>query len=98
VYPRTGLDDVEKRKFLTLPGLEIRPLGRPVRNPSLNRLSYPNSSHKLSLIENCKFLNYRRNGERTGKTGTKKEKRKVEDKDTEKEEDREMARKWRKVY
>jgi hypothetical protein len=27
--PRTGLDDVEKRKFLTLPGLELRPLGRP---------------------------------------------------------------------
>jgi hypothetical protein len=31
VGPRTGLDDVEKRKFLTLPGLELRPLGRPVR-------------------------------------------------------------------
>jgi hypothetical protein len=26
---RAGLDDVEKRKFLTLPGLELRPLGRP---------------------------------------------------------------------
>jgi hypothetical protein len=26
---RSGLDDVEKRKFLTLPGLELRPLGRP---------------------------------------------------------------------
>jgi hypothetical protein len=23
-----GLDDLEKRKFLTLPGLELRPLGR----------------------------------------------------------------------
>jgi hypothetical protein len=31
VGPRAGLDDVEKRKFLTLPGLELRPLGRPVR-------------------------------------------------------------------
>jgi hypothetical protein len=29
VDPRTGLDVVEKRKFLTLPGLELRPLGRP---------------------------------------------------------------------
>jgi hypothetical protein len=29
VDPRAGLDDVEKRKFLTLPGLEFRPLGRP---------------------------------------------------------------------
>jgi hypothetical protein len=27
--PRAGLDDVEKRKFLTLPGLELGPLGRP---------------------------------------------------------------------
>jgi hypothetical protein len=30
VDPRAGLDDVEKRKLLTLPGLELRPLGRPV--------------------------------------------------------------------
>jgi hypothetical protein len=29
VDPRASLDDVEKRKFLTLPGLELRPLGRP---------------------------------------------------------------------
>jgi hypothetical protein len=27
-----GVDDVEKRKFLTLPGLEIRTLGRPARS------------------------------------------------------------------
>jgi hypothetical protein len=27
MVPRTCLDDVEKRKFLTLPGLELRPLG-----------------------------------------------------------------------
>jgi hypothetical protein len=26
-----GLDDLEKRKFLTLLGLEFRPLGRPAR-------------------------------------------------------------------
>jgi hypothetical protein len=32
VSPRTGLDDVEKRKFLTQPGLELRPLGRPTRS------------------------------------------------------------------
>jgi hypothetical protein len=30
--PRAGLDDVEKRKFLTLPELELRPLGRPARS------------------------------------------------------------------
>jgi hypothetical protein len=35
---RTGLDDMEKRKFLTLPGLELRPLGRPGRSQSLYRL------------------------------------------------------------
>jgi hypothetical protein len=39
--PRTGLDDVEKRKFLTLPRLEIRLLGRPARNQSLYRLRIP---------------------------------------------------------
>jgi hypothetical protein len=37
---RAGLDDVEERKFLTLPGLELRPLGLPVRSQSLYRLRY----------------------------------------------------------
>jgi hypothetical protein len=37
VGPRTGLDDMEKRKFLTLPGLEPRPLGRPACSQSLYR-------------------------------------------------------------
>jgi hypothetical protein len=32
VDPRADLDDVEKRKFLTLLGLELRPLGRPARS------------------------------------------------------------------
>jgi hypothetical protein len=44
VDPRPGLDDVEKRKFLTLSRLELRNLGRPARNQSLYRLSYPGSS------------------------------------------------------
>jgi hypothetical protein len=43
VGPRTGMDDVEKRKFLILPGFELRPLGRPVRSLSLYRLRYPGS-------------------------------------------------------
>jgi hypothetical protein len=38
-----GLDDVEKRKFLTLPGLEPQTLGRPARSQSLYRLWYPGS-------------------------------------------------------
>jgi hypothetical protein len=30
--PRAGLDDMEKRKFSTLPGLELRSLGSPTRS------------------------------------------------------------------
>jgi hypothetical protein len=43
VDPRATLDDVEKRNFLTLSGLEVRPLGRPARSQSLYRLRYPGS-------------------------------------------------------
>jgi hypothetical protein len=46
VGPRSGLDDVEKRKFLNLPGLELRPLGRPTRRQSLYRLRYHGSPSK----------------------------------------------------
>jgi hypothetical protein len=52
VGPRAGLDDVEKRKFLTLLGLELRPLGRPARSQSLYQLHYP-SSHDKS--QSCKI-------------------------------------------
>jgi hypothetical protein len=41
VGPRAGLDDVEKRKVLTLQGLELRTLDRPSCSQSLYRLSYP---------------------------------------------------------
>jgi hypothetical protein len=43
VGTRAGLDDAEKRKFLALPGLELRLLGRPARSQSLYRLRYPGS-------------------------------------------------------
>jgi hypothetical protein len=43
VDPRASLDDVEKRKFLTLPGLKLRPLSCPARSQSLYRLHYPGS-------------------------------------------------------
>jgi hypothetical protein len=43
VDPRAGLGDVEKRKFLTLPRHELRPLGYPAHRQSLYRLSYPAS-------------------------------------------------------
>jgi hypothetical protein len=41
VDPRAGLDDMEKWKFLTPPGLELRPLGRQASSQSLYRLRYP---------------------------------------------------------
>jgi hypothetical protein len=40
VDPRTGLDEVEKRIFLTLPRLELRPLGRQAPSQSQYRLRY----------------------------------------------------------
>jgi hypothetical protein len=38
---RAGLDDVQKGRCLTLPGLELRPLIRPARSQSLYQLRYP---------------------------------------------------------
>jgi hypothetical protein len=43
VNPRADLENVEKRKFLTLPGLELQPLGRPAHSQSLYRLPYTKS-------------------------------------------------------
>jgi hypothetical protein len=43
VGPRASLDDVEKRKFLTLPGLELLTVSHPDRSQSLYRLCYPGS-------------------------------------------------------
>jgi hypothetical protein len=40
------MDDVEKRKFLNLPELELRPLGRPARSQSLYRLRYLGFYHE----------------------------------------------------
>jgi hypothetical protein len=43
MVPRTGMEDMEEQKFLTLPRLELRPLGLPARSQSLYRLRYPGS-------------------------------------------------------
>jgi hypothetical protein len=43
VGPRARLDDLEERKFFTLPELELRPLGRTGSSHSLYRLRYPGS-------------------------------------------------------
>jgi hypothetical protein len=52
VDSRAGLDDVEKRKFFTLSGLELRPLGRSARSQSLYRLRYPGATHDLKFKQN----------------------------------------------
>jgi hypothetical protein len=40
VDPKAGPDDMEKWKYLTPPGLELRSFGRPVHSLSLYRLHY----------------------------------------------------------
>jgi hypothetical protein len=44
------VDDMEKCKFLTPLGLELRSLGRPARSQSVYRLSYPGSSHSTFIL------------------------------------------------
>jgi hypothetical protein len=46
--PRADLDDVENRKFLILPGLELGPLDRPACSQSLYRLRSSGSYRRLS--------------------------------------------------
>jgi hypothetical protein len=61
VDPRVGLYDAEKRKYLTLLGLEFRPLGRPARSQSLSRLlKYSNKqwiNKKTLLVRTPNRLN-----------------------------------------
>jgi hypothetical protein len=53
IGPGAGLDDMEIRKFLTLPELEPRPLGRSARSQSLYRLRYLGSSEFMYEIDKC---------------------------------------------
>jgi hypothetical protein len=55
--PRASLDDVKKRRFLTLPGLELRPLGRAARSQSQYRLSYPAPDHREWWMKNAVICN-----------------------------------------
>jgi hypothetical protein len=41
--PKRPMDDMKKLQFLTMPGLELRPLCRPATSQSLYRLRYSNS-------------------------------------------------------
>jgi hypothetical protein len=54
VIPRDGLDDVEKRKLLTLKELELRTHGRSARSQSLYRLRYIGSQNE----GNMSFINH----------------------------------------
>jgi hypothetical protein len=51
VGPRVGLDDVAERKFVILPELELRPLGRPARSQPPYRLRYPGFSQAVDCIK-----------------------------------------------
>jgi hypothetical protein len=57
VDPRASLDNVKKRKFLTLLGLELRSLDCPAHSQSLYRLHYP-SSHDQRVGNNKWLYNY----------------------------------------
>jgi hypothetical protein len=64
VGPRAGLGEVDKKKSLTLPGLELRPLGRPARSQSLYRLNYPGSSCRMGAVGSVVSQEYRGGGVR----------------------------------
>jgi hypothetical protein len=44
-----------KKKFLTLPELELRPLGRPVSSQSVYRLRYPGSENYSKKMTNSSY-------------------------------------------
>jgi hypothetical protein len=54
VDPKAGLENMEKCKFLTVPGLELRPFSCPAYSQSLYHLCYPRS---IMYRYNCKFSN-----------------------------------------
>jgi hypothetical protein len=59
VGPGTGLDDVERRKFMPLPGLELRPLGCPTRSAILApeyHETYLNKIYSYMPIVNLKRI------------------------------------------
>jgi hypothetical protein len=56
VGPRTCLEDMERRKFLPLPGLELRTLGRPASGQSLYRLRYQNITKKDCAVNLLKDI------------------------------------------
>jgi hypothetical protein len=57
VDPRAGLDDVEKRKFFTLPRLELRPLGRPARSRCTD-YAMPARGVWISVLKRSKGIDF----------------------------------------
>jgi hypothetical protein len=53
--PQSPSGRLEKSKFLTLPGIELRLLGRPAHSQSLYRLRYPGSESHLVCFTNVIF-------------------------------------------
>jgi hypothetical protein len=56
VGPRTKFDDVEKRKFLALPELELWLLNRPAHSQSLNWQRYPGSTPSSIRYQNHHYI------------------------------------------
>jgi hypothetical protein len=54
--PRAGLDDVENRKYLILPGLTLQHLSCPARSQSLYQLSYTGSTMSLWPIMSINIM------------------------------------------
>jgi hypothetical protein len=81
VGPTAGLDDVEKRKFSTPPGLEIRPLGRLARSQSLYQCAI--LAPTLTLYE--KIICFFKEGNKLIKKRTKQTKGKKSKKERKKE-------------
>jgi hypothetical protein len=51
VCQRTGMNDMEKWKFLSLPGIELWSVDRTTRRQSLYRMHYSRSSLKVHISE-----------------------------------------------
>jgi hypothetical protein len=60
VGSRDGVDDMEKREFLTLPEHELRPLDRRAFSKSLYLLRYPGSHALLLAVLNVRVLTLQR--------------------------------------
>lgn len=52
VRPTTGLNDVERRKLLPPPGLELRPLSRPTRQSLFSEAHDPLRTVVVNIIHN----------------------------------------------